>query len=265
MTASTDYTWLQGLLLGPQGPQGAPGSGGAGSPLASCLWVYSGAAEGGDGSYGAPFATVQDAVDAIDTFGTVLIAPGDYSTQDVAITDKEINLVGLGGPVRYLAFSRPQVSLGNVTTTTNGEGDKPTVYLSGVACASLTVVGFADLVNVQPGTADFSAANRLNVDVLTLRNCRGATPPSGGFDCPGNRLGRTFTVGVLSASMTDVTVTGIFGAEPGDMAEIVMTTQLAGVGCLGAWVSASNEVTARFFGTTAGGDIVANVATFPVG
>jgi hypothetical protein len=90
---------------GAQGPQGA--AGGSGGPLTGVLYVdLNSTAVTPDGSIGAPYATIQAAINAIPPANTaietrrswvVLIAPGSYD-EDLTIngTHQHIALIGLG-------------------------------------------------------------------------------------------------------------------------------------------------------------------------
>jgi len=65
------------------------------TPLTFVSYVDEGATGTPDGSISAPYPTIQAAVDAAVSGSTLLIAPGDYSAEDVAIVGKVISLVGL--------------------------------------------------------------------------------------------------------------------------------------------------------------------------
>lgn len=72
--------------------------------------------------------------------------------------------------------------------------------------------------------------------------------------------GVVFAVGALAAAFADVTV-ALPGARVGDVFEVTTTTRLANVGIVDAFAPASNQITLRFFGTTAGGNVTCNIVT----
>lgn len=72
--------------------------------------------------------------------------------------------------------------------------------------------------------------------------------------------GIIYAVGVLAAAFTDVNVAISGGTmKPGDTFDVTTTTRLANVGIVDAWSPAAGEVTLRFFGTTAGGNVTVNI------
>ena len=74
--------------------------------------------------------------------------------------------------------------------------------------------------------------------------------------------GLTFTVPALAAAFADVTA-ALPNAKPGDTFEVTTTTRLADVGIVDAFCAVAGVLTLRFFGTTAGGDVVCNVNLGP--
>lgn len=71
----------------------------------------------------------------------------------------------------------------------------------------------------------------------------------------------TFTVPPLVGAFADVAMV-VGGLEVNDTIAVTMETQLAAIGIVGAWVSNPAEVTLRFFGTTAGGNIDIGITRF---
>jgi len=70
--------------------------------------------------------------------------------------------------------------------------------------------------------------------------------------------GLTFTVPALAGADADVTA-ALPGCVPGDTFDVTTTTRLPGVIIGDAFCDVSGTVTLRFFGTTAGGDVVCNI------
>lgn len=77
------------------------GAGGSSALLTRALFVdpdTTAATADQTGAATAPFKTIQQAVDALTTFGTVLMAPGNYAAETVSTAGKFITFYGLAGP-----------------------------------------------------------------------------------------------------------------------------------------------------------------------
>jgi hypothetical protein len=300
-----------------------------------------------DGSIGEPYKTAQAALDVVNADVSterwvVILAPGDYSTEDLVLTpsafDVTIRCDGRGTAVASLTIDtgfnvlledmtvlenldvngvcRLRNCLVEGTITGNGRLDFESCgpvgaitlspgglanALTGYDSAFLSMAGFeslnisncivdSDVVGVLGTTARvencllngaFTAevANvtdtRIN-GVVTCDNLRADTYTLTYLREAGNTnvvaatvnadlalvTGIVFTVPGLAAAMADV-VAVLPGARVGDTCAISITTRLAGVGIVGAWVSDFAEITLRVFGTTAGGDMTCAISVIP--
>lgn len=73
--------------------------------------------------------------------------------------------------------------------------------------------------------------------------------------------GVVFAVPALAAAAADVTV-ALADAKPGDTFALASSVRLAGVGQLDSWSPSAGNLTVRFFGTTAGGNVTLDVTQF---
>jgi hypothetical protein len=173
-----------------------------------------------------------------------------------------------------------------VTTFPHAPGDGSEHYSCGnIDVAGLQAYGVTFDANVRVSASDgreclfqqcelrlgtltiANAAMALNIDTWTLGTMRrnGVALSAAGavhiVDAP-LTTGVTFAVPALAAATGDVTV-ALTGARPADTFSLAMTTRLAGVGIVGAWCAANDNITVRFFGTTGGGNVVCNVNVIP--
>lgn len=121
-------------------------------PFTTLMWVSSSTSTptaDQNGSDDDPFATIQQAVDALPaTGGTICIVQGDYTAEDVAIVgaSKLINFIGYGAlSVPWAALTAEQsVALDNCSTTSIDAGDA--LEMHECFCSGpVTALGFINL------------------------------------------------------------------------------------------------------------------------
>lgn len=84
--------------MGPTGPTGPTGPAGSVVPNPYWLYVSAGAAEGGDGSWEAPFQTIQAALAAVEPGGTIRVLRGVYPlAEQLSLTKPGLTLLGSAG------------------------------------------------------------------------------------------------------------------------------------------------------------------------
>lgn len=200
-------------------------------------------------------ATLTDAnLRLLNCSGPLPVSGGNCS---VTAYDSDIGFVGTAGLPFFQAKLVDCVVGSNVLATT--------VELVDSSCQRIE----ADTLSARGATitGTVAAATSSFLDSFSLQSIRTAAQLGNALgtltisDRPTSLL--AFVVPALAAATADVTV-ALPGAKPGDTFALAsnVAARLAGIGIVDAWSPAADQLTVRFFGTTAGGAASFDVSQF---
>ncbi len=196
----------------------------------------------------------------IDCDGVVVTLSADTVVLREAVNCRLTGIGGFGNPLASALLKSCEITGGILATAlTLIDTPVPGAGADQITCDTLNAEGSQIDCQVNVGTSSV-------LDTFTLQSLRNGavanafTHTLGTFTISDHPLatGLTFTVPNLAAAFADVSV-AFPGCVPGDTFDVTTTTRLADVGIVDAFCSVTGNVTLRFFGTTAGGDVVCNI------
>jgi hypothetical protein len=256
-------------------------SGGGIDPLTAEFFVDPGRLDSTeDGSIAEPFLTPQAAIDhgialLLSSF-TVILCPGNYTALSISVLSPEaggpsdLTIIGMGGS-SPIGRGVPMVSLNDININNGTEGGPFSTTLQDLQCQTLEAFGNVVLRRVYPVASTIGISANAVIDESDLYQLRqfGANTPSTGIKPVNTGLGVVYAVPALTATFADVTVDvsgspAFVDLRVGDVIKVTTTTRLANVGIVDAFCDVAGQLTLRFFGTTAGGNVTVNFSISPM-